>query len=131
MRITTDIPTPANPCILFPAVVIAGLLSSPTLAGAEGPTTRPGAQPADPRFAPYSADPDHLWNRLHQALFVRQATDGGRLVHTTDPLLYRGGTFLLVGEPHRRAVALLDEFPAAPADRMIDDPLKRLFFQHD
>jgi hypothetical protein len=72
-----------------------------------------------------------LWNRLHQALFVREAPDGSRRVHSTDPLLYRGGTFLLEGQPHRRAVALLDRFLAGPGDRLIDDPLKRLIFQRD
>src|SRR5688572_5346857 len=72
----------------------------------------PAARPVDARFVPYGADPDHLWNRLHQTLFVREAAHGGRRVHTTDPLLFRGGTFLLEGEPHRRAVALLDQFLA-------------------
>jgi hypothetical protein len=52
-------------------------------------------------------------------------------MHSTDPLLYRGGTFLLEGEPHRRAIALLDQFLARPGDPPIDDPLKRLFFQRD
>src|SRR5262249_12088351 len=106
--------------LLLPAA-LGGLLTTPT----------PAAEPPDPRFAPYSPDADHPWNRLHQALFVREAKDGTRLIHTTDPLLYRGGAFLLVGEPHRRAVGLLDEFLARPDDRPIDDPLKRVFFQHD
>jgi hypothetical protein len=68
---------------------------------------------------------------LHRALFVRVTTDGRQRVHGTDPLLYRGGTFLLEGEPHRRAVALLDQLLAEPGERWIDDPLKRLFFQRD
>src|SRR5207247_1802110 len=49
----------------------------------------------------------------------------------TDPLLYEGGTFLLEGETHRRAVTLLDQFLAKPGDRPTDDPLKRLFLQRD
>ena len=73
------------------------------------------------RAAPYAADPGYLWNRLHQALFVRTAAGGIRHVHTTDPLLYRDGTFLLDGEPHRRAVGLLDEFLAGAADQTTDD----------
>jgi hypothetical protein len=57
--------------------------------------------------------------------------DGRRHVHTTDPLLYRGGTFLLEGEPHRRALALLDQFLARPGAPAIDAPFPRLFFEHD
>ena len=51
----------------------------------------PAPRPIDGRFAPYSTNREHPWNRLHQALFVREAKEGGRRVHTTDPLLYRGG----------------------------------------
>jgi hypothetical protein len=45
--------------------------------------------------------------------------------------LYRGGTFLLEGEPHRRALAVLDEFLATPPDRTSGDTRKRLFLQRD
>jgi len=62
---------------------------------------------------------------------VRTDEQGKPRVHSTDPLLYRGGTFLLKGDPHRRAVALLDQFLTVPDDRPIHDPLKRLFFQRD
>jgi hypothetical protein len=89
------------------------------------------AHPIDVGLAPYAADPEHPWNRLHQALFVRETPDGHRVVHTTDPLLYRGGTFLLDGDSHRKALAALDQFLDRSADRLIDDPLKRLYFQHD
>ena len=87
--------------------------------------------PSDAQLAPYSPDPDHLWNRLHRGLFLRTAPDGSRRVHSTDPILYRYGTFLLEGESHSRAVALLDEFLSRPDDRDIDNPLKRLFLQRD
>ena len=33
--------------------------------------TRAAARPSDDRTAPYASDPNHLWNRLHRALFVR------------------------------------------------------------
>jgi hypothetical protein len=110
-----------------PAVVLGGVLYS---LAAGGDPKESATQPTDARFAPYAADSDHPWNRLHQALFLREA-GGGRHVHSTDPLLYRGETFLLEGEPHRKAVALLDQFLAKSEDRLIDDPLKRLFFQRD
>src|SRR5262245_3160835 len=107
--------------------VIAGCLTILMVAKADD---KPVARASDPRFTPYSTDSDHLWNRLHQALFVREA-DGRRYIHSLDPLLYRGGTFLLEGESHRRALTLLDQFLAIPNERTIDDPLKRLYFQHD
>ena len=89
------------------------------------------SEPApDARFAPYSADPDHPWNKLHRALFVREL-GGRRLIHKTDPLLYRGGTFLFAGESYRQAITALDQFLAKPADPPINDPLKRLFLQRD
>jgi hypothetical protein len=109
--------------------LVAAVVIGAVLAG-----RRPAAavdSPTEARLAPYAADPGHLWNRLHQALFVRTASDGSRHVHTTDPLLYRGGTFLLDGESHRRAIGLLDEFLAGPADRTTDDPLRRLVLQRD
>ncbi len=84
----------------------------------------------DARLAPYSSDPGHPWNRLHHALFVRTTADGSKHAHTTDPLLYTGGNkFLLDGEPHRRAVAALDEF--LKADPSAEAPVKRLMLQHD
>lgn len=134
MRRTPTPPVLASVCILFPAAVIGGLLTSPSpggdAGGREDPAARPATQPPDARFSPYAPDPDHLWNRLHQALFIREAADGSRSVHTTDPLLYRGGTFLLEGEPHRRAVALLDRLVDAPGDRP-NNPLEVLYFQRD
>ena len=90
-----------------------------------GPDPAPPPRPIDARFVPYSPDPDHPWNKLHRVLFVRQAREGGRRVHTTDPLLYRGGSFLFAGEAHEQALALLDTFEP------IDDPLKRLVLQRD
>jgi hypothetical protein len=112
----------------LPAAVLGGFLAG---RAPGGPPVAPAPRPIDSRFAPYAADPDHPWNRLHQALFVRHAADGGRRVHTTDPLLYESGTFLLAGESHRRVVTLLDQFLARPGDRTADDPLKRLFLQRD
>jgi hypothetical protein len=118
-------------CILVPAVVMGGLLTNRAPVGAEDRPKDTGTQPGGARFAPYAADPDHPWNRLHQALFVRQAADHSRHVHSTDPLLYRGGTFLFEGESHGKAVALLDQFLTKSQDRLINEPLRRLFFQHD
>ena len=146
MRIIAPLTVLANVRILVPAAVIGGVLAMPTLGGGGGPedpAKRPAAQPHDSRFAPYASDEDHLWNRLHQAMFVREAPDRSRRVHSTDPLLYQGITrnlngelsfgsfFLLEGESQRRAIELLDQFLAESGDQLIDNPLRRLFLQRD
>lgn len=95
------------------------------------PPAAPTAPTADLRLTvPYAANPEHVWNRLHRALFVRTAPDGTNRTHDTDPLLYTGGTFLLEGEPHRRAIAALDQFLATPLGEA-DTPAQRLMLQHD
>ncbi len=109
--------------------LLVGLL--PLAAAIGGPAQAPAPRPVDARFGPYSPDPDHAWNRLHQALFVREAADGSRHAHTTDPLLYRGSSTFLTGERHRDAVARLDTFLAGRADQPAEDPLKRLLLQRD
>ena len=85
---------------------------------------------SDRRMSPYAGEADHLWNRIHRALFVRTGADGTARTHITDPLLYRGGTFLLEGDSHRQAVKVLDEF-VATAGAEGDDPRKRLLLQRD
>src|SRR5262249_3493562 len=106
------------------AVFLAGLIAMP--AGAQ-----PATRPVDARFAPYAADPEHLWNRLHRALFLRIAPDGTQYIHSTDPLIFDDSTYLLEGERHRQAIELLNDFLAAPREQMIDDPLRRLYLQRD
>jgi hypothetical protein len=88
-------------------------------------------KPSDTPSLPYDSDPEHAWNRLHRTLFVRKAADGRERVHATDPFLYENGTFLLEGDSHKQALARLDQFLAEPADRSIDDALKRLALQRD
>jgi len=84
------------------------------------------------QVAIYDADPAHLWNRLHSALFVR--TGPGEKSYgrdELDPLLWPKSRFLLAGAHHKRALALLDEFLAKNGQRLIKEPLKRAVFQHD
>jgi len=53
---------------LLPVAAISGLLAMPLAGDGSKPPGRNSAPlPADARFAPYAADPEHLWNRLHQA----------------------------------------------------------------
>jgi len=80
----------------------------------------------------YDQNPQHLWNRLHSALFVRTRSDGrvfGR--DELDPLLWDQTKFLLSGPSYQRATKLLDEFLSTNGERLITDPLKRAMLQRD
>ena len=80
----------------------------------------------------YDAQPQHLWNRVHERLRVRTAADGSAWgLDTLDPLLWRDTRHLLSGPSHAGALRVLDEFLVTRGERMIRDPLKRAVFQHD
>src|SRR5262249_40313140 len=90
------------------------------------------AEPEGRQVKIYADDPEHLWNRLHVALFVRTTAQGKSYGHDEgDPLLWPESTFLLTGEHHKHVLALLDEFLARDGDRLVKDPLRRAVFQHD
>jgi hypothetical protein len=79
----------------------------------------------------YHADPGHLWNRLHDAIFVRVGSDGreyGR--DRLEPYLWSSSKYLLGGESHDRLVAVLAEFNRG-GDALIADPVKRAMLQRD
>lgn len=124
-------PVFGNARLLLP--VLVAVTFSRACAGEETPrdSRTDSITPHAPSLTPYSDDQDDLWNRLHRSLFVRTDQDQKPHTHSTDPLLYRGGTFLLEGASHRRAVELLDEFLAASEKRPIQEPLQRLFLQRD
>ncbi len=80
----------------------------------------------------YDPDPNHLWNRLHQALFVRTTSDGTEYgFDQLDPLLWSRSKHLLEGASHKKAVKVLDEFLAHHGEKLIGDPLKRAVLQRD
>lgn len=80
----------------------------------------------------YDANPNHLWNRIHQIFHVRVAADGSEYgFDTVDPLLWRKTRHLLNGPSHKGAVIVLDEFLTSGGERLIADPLRRAVFQHD
>jgi hypothetical protein len=93
--------------------------------------TGAGANSEAEQVTVYDADPAHLWNRLHGALFVRTSSDKSYGRDELDPLLWPGSQYLLAGERHKRVVALLDEFLAKAGHKLVEDPLKRAVFQHD
>ncbi|MFN0195358.1 MAG: hypothetical protein ACKVT0_01325 [Planctomycetaceae bacterium] len=80
----------------------------------------------------YAADPQHLWNRLHSALWDRVGPDGriyGR--DRLDPLLWYQTRHLLEGPSRDAALELLREFLDSHGETLIDDPLKRALLQRD
>src|SRR5215475_2794334 len=80
----------------------------------------------------YDSNPDHLWNRLHRALYVRTTRNGeeyGR--DELDPLLWGETKHLLVGPSHQQAIKLLDEFLSVNGAALITDPIKRAMLQLD
>ncbi|MEK7677559.1 MAG: hypothetical protein AAB676_17155 [Verrucomicrobiota bacterium] len=111
----------------------------------------------------YDPQPDHLWNRLFAAFYIRPSTLPSRPQYPDDstqldewdrelrsgklvpgPVVKRieGGDVLAFlawqktrhySEPatFQRANKLLDEFIEGRGERLIDDPLKRAFFQRD
>jgi hypothetical protein len=86
--------------------------------------------PTAPIFSP---DSNHIWNRLHRALFVRTGKNGRQYGHSSvDPLLWPATSkFLLHGESHRNAIALLDEFITHGGEKLIKSPVKRAVLHHD
>jgi hypothetical protein len=100
---------------------------------AAGPDQTKPASPSNPfTVAVYDADPEHLWNRLYAALYVRTADDGqsygqGEL----DPLLWENSTYLLTEPRYQLVLGLLNEFLDKRGEKLIAHPLKRALFQHD
>jgi hypothetical protein len=107
-----------------------------TLAGSsdqadQAPRRAPGAA-VDRRIALYDPDPAHPWNRLDRLLRVRTAQDGREHgADAVDPLLWRETKYLLEGPSHEQAITLLDSFLDANADRLVQDPVKRILLQRD
>src|SRR5882672_3599270 len=80
-------------------------------------TLQSGGRPSRPGGL-YDANPNHLWNRIHQSFHVRVAPDGSEYgFDTVDPLLWRETRYLLNGSSHRRAVMVLDEFLTSSGER--------------
>ena len=91
------------------------------------PAGRAADETPAPRPAHYHADSEHLWNRLHEALFVRGAFGQDRL----EPLLWAYSKHLLEARTNERAAVLLEEFVKNSGEKLIDDPLKRAVLQRD
>ena len=81
--------------------------------------------------AVYFDDTQHLWNKLHRALFERTTPTGAQFgIDTVDPLLWLETTHLLEGESHTRAIALLEDLLMDDGAR--DAPhVARALLQHE
>ena len=80
----------------------------------------------------YDPGPQHIWNRLYSALFVREDQQGTTYGEDSlDPMLWVHSQHLLEPKSHARAIRILDEFLLKHADKQISDPLKRAMLQHD
>ncbi len=80
----------------------------------------------------YDASPQHLWNRMNDTLFIRTGTNGIKYGYDEiDPLIWENSKYLLQGDLHRRAVAVLDEFLQRHGEKLVRDLVKRAWLQHD
>ncbi len=80
----------------------------------------------------YDPNPRHLWNRLHEALWVRVGPDDRVYGQDrVDPLLWSQTRHLLNGPSRNAAVQLLRDFLDKHGEKLIDDPLKRAVLQRD
>ena len=110
----------------FAILIVLTLIAAQTVSpAADSPQAAPAVTLYDP-------DPGHIWNRLHEALFVRQDASGAIYgSDSLDPLLWLNSTHLLAGPSHQRALHVLDEFLQTHAENLISDPVKRAILQHD
>jgi hypothetical protein len=110
-------------CLVAGAAVVCFLVSAGPVGLADEPS---------PSRAVYDPDPEHLWNRLYEALFVRVGPDGRAYGQDRlEPLLWRASKHLLEEHSNKRAIALLEEFLKNKGEKLIDDPLKRALLQRD
>ncbi len=80
----------------------------------------------------YDPNPKQLWNRVNETLFCRTGPDGVTYgFDELDPLVWTGSQYLLQGDSHKRALAVLDEFLTEHGEKLVRDPLKRAWLQHD
>jgi hypothetical protein len=104
----------------------------------EGPLT--GSLRSNKPLPVYDKDPDHLWNRLFAALYVRpgEAPPAGQARRIEggdaylDPLLWpETPRFSADRAVIEKTTLLLDEFLEKKGAELVGDPLKRALFQHD
>ncbi|MCI0356383.1 MAG: hypothetical protein L0099_15295 [Acidobacteria bacterium] len=100
--------------------------------GRTGSETQASAGAAPGVTTVFHPHPDHAWNRLYRAVYLRRAASGQEYGQDeVDPLLWPDSRHLLEGKSHHDAIRALDDFLAQGADAEIRDPLRRAVLQHD
>ena len=80
----------------------------------------------------YDPDPQHLWNRLYAAIFLRVDAAGNRFgPDDLDLLLWTETSHLLTEPSYGRAIHVLDEFLDSHGEKLVPDPAKRGVLQRD
>ncbi|MFO1096059.1 MAG: hypothetical protein U0992_22550 [Planctomycetaceae bacterium] len=89
----------------------------------------------------YDVNPQHLWNRLHAAISIRESflpsKRGGTPIRRIEGgdriefLSWPGTTYWDEPESVARIDALLDEFRDQHGEQLVTDPLKHVILQHD
>jgi hypothetical protein len=117
---------------ILPLVPFCRPLLDGTAKAAGADQTKP-ASPSNPfKVAVYDADPEHLWNRLYAALYVRTTDDGqSHGQDELDPLLWENSTYLLTEPRYQQVLGLLNEFLDRRGEKLIAHPLKWALLQHD
>ncbi|MGA8216104.1 MAG: hypothetical protein WB799_21115 [Candidatus Sulfotelmatobacter sp.] len=90
------------------------------------------SESAEKGISLYDPNPAHIWNRLYDALLLREDPAGGRYGEDSlEPLLWLNSEHLLAQPSHQRALRILDEFLQTHAENQIHDPVKRAVLQRD
>jgi hypothetical protein len=90
------------------------------------------SESAEKAVALYDPNPAHIWNRVYDALLIREDSAGVKYgADSLDPLLWLNSDHLLAQPSHQRAVRVLDEFLQTHAENQIHDPVKRAILQRD
>jgi hypothetical protein len=98
----------------------------------EPPATSPKLEESGSAPSIYDPNPQHIWNRLYDALFIRKDQTGATYgADALDPLLWRETEHLLSGSSYRRALSILDEFLRAHGENQIRDPVKKALLQRN
>jgi hypothetical protein len=80
----------------------------------------------------YDPNSTHIWNRLYDALLIREGPTGAKYgADSLDPLLWRDTKHLLAQPSHEHALRILDQFLQTHAENLIQDPVKRAILQRD
>jgi hypothetical protein len=88
-----------------------------------------GSSPAE---GPYSSAPNHPWNRVHRALFLRTDGEGHEEgLSELDPLLWPASTYLVQEPRHAEVAEALQAFLDSGAASLVRDPVRRAVFQRD